>query len=85
MIQGFEKYRPLIDELRSPPIIGDKQFYTPSELINDKFLLFSDGKLSAYYVPFHYMNRKARVVLVGLTPGWTQMERVLSEQPREKW
>jgi hypothetical protein len=83
MIQGFEKYRTLIDELRSSPITGDKQFYTPGELINDKFLLFSDGKLSAYYVPFHYMNRDARVVLVGLTPGWTQMERAFRTAKRE--
>jgi hypothetical protein len=34
MIQEFEKYRTPIDELRSPPILSDKQFYTPGELIN---------------------------------------------------
>jgi hypothetical protein len=29
------------------------------------------------------MNRKARVVLVGLTPGWTQMERAFRTAKRE--
>ncbi len=48
--------------------------YERSELVNDQFLLFQDGPLSAYYVPFHDMNPKARVAIVGLTPGWTQME-----------
>lgn len=75
MLQGFEKYSLLIESLNSPPILGDKAFYAPNELINEKFFLFSDGKLNAYYAPFHYMNLNARVVLIGLTPGWTQMER----------
>ena len=48
--------------------------YERSELVNDQFLLFQDGPLSAYYVPFNDMNPKARVAIVGLTPGWTQME-----------
>jgi hypothetical protein len=75
MNQEFEKYRPLIEALGSPPLVGDKAFFARSELISEKFFLFCDGKLSAYYAPFHYMNVDARVVLVGLTPGWAQMER----------
>jgi hypothetical protein len=82
MAVEFEKYRPLIEALSSPPIVGDKAFYAPSELINEKFFLFSDGKLSAYYAPFHYMNLSARVVLIGLTPGWTQMERAFRTAKR---
>ena len=27
-----------------------------------------------YYAPFDYVNHAAKVVLVGITPGWTQME-----------
>lgn len=50
-------------------------WYERSELVTDQFLLFQDGPLSAYYVPFHDVNPKARVAIVGLTPGWTQMER----------
>lgn len=43
--------------------------------ICSRFQLFSDAGLDAYYVPFHYLNHMARVILLGLTPGWTQMER----------
>jgi hypothetical protein len=75
LIHDFEKYRPLIEALNLPPLLGDKAFYARSELINEKFFLFSEGKLSAFYAPFDYTNLKARVVLIGLTPGWTQMER----------
>lgn len=31
--------------------------------------------LDVHYAPFHYLNENARVVLMGLTPGWTQMEK----------
>jgi hypothetical protein len=75
MIPEFERYRSEIEGLKSPPVLGDKAFYERSDLINENFRIFTDGKLSAYYASFDYINRKARVVLVGLTPGWTQMER----------
>jgi hypothetical protein len=49
--------------------------YDKDQLRCERFLLFSESGLEAYYVPFHYLNAKARIVLVGVTPGWTQMER----------
>ncbi len=52
-----------------------RQRYEKKELLSDRFLLFREGDLSVFYAPFHYLNPEARVVLVGLTPGWTQMER----------
>ena len=48
--------------------------YTREELINERFHVFNECGLDVYYAPFHYLNQNARVVLVGLTPGWTQME-----------
>jgi hypothetical protein len=37
------------------------------------FLLERDGRLAVYYAPFHsQVNESARVMIVGLTPGWTQ-------------
>jgi hypothetical protein len=59
-------YLPLIKKLRIPILPGDIQ--------NKRFLLGREGKLSVYYVPFGSPNRKARVVLVGLAPGWTQTQ-----------
>ena len=49
--------------------------YSKAQLRCDQFLLFSELGLKVYYVPFHHLNVKARIVLVGVTPGWTQMER----------
>ncbi len=35
-------------------------------------------RLSCHYAPFEYVNRDARLVLVGITPGRTQMNRALN-------
>ena len=51
---------------------GEK--YNRQELMCPRFSLFSDAGLDAYYAPFHHLNPNARLALVGLTPGWTQME-----------
>jgi hypothetical protein len=69
----FADYR---DAIAALPIRENSDpWYQRNELITDRFLLFTDGPLAAYYAPFHDMNLKARVAIVGLTPGWTQMER----------
>ena len=40
-----------------------------------EFLLGSDGRLNVYYAPLGgAVNHKARILLVGLTPGWTQTQ-----------
>lgn len=38
-----------------------------------------DGNLSVFYIPFDYVNTAARVVLVGITPGFTQLKNALAE------
>lgn len=42
----------------------------PKELELDR-----DGQVSIHYIPFDYVNPKAKVVLVGITPGFTQTVR----------
>lgn len=34
--------------------------------------------LSCYYAPFEYLNTQAKLILVGITPGGTQMNRALN-------
>lgn len=34
--------------------------------------------LSCYYAPFDYLNKEAKLILVGITPGCTQMNRALN-------
>ena len=43
-------------------------------LLTGEFRLAHEDKLEIYYAPFDYINRNARVVLIGVTPGWQQME-----------
>src|SRR4051794_37944731 len=43
-------------------------------VLTDGFLLERDGDLRVYYAPFDHVNESARLVLVGITPGWSQMQ-----------
>jgi hypothetical protein len=66
--ERLNEFRPLIATLP----VSDK--FTRDQLLNDRFCLYSDGRLAIYYAPFDYSNSDARVAIVGITPGWTQME-----------
>lgn len=48
-----------------------------STIMTDTFLLEKEEskQLSIYYAPFEYINNNARVVLVGISPGFAQMEK----------
>lgn len=40
-----------------------------------KELLIQEYKdISIYYVPYDYVNKRAKVMIIGITPGFTQME-----------
>lgn len=43
-------------------------------LLVDDFLLYRNGRLAIYYAPFDHINETAQVILMGVTPGWTQMQ-----------
>lgn len=60
----FQTYRERIRRL--PAKIERDHIQTRS------FLLERDGTLAVYYAPFQGTNGQARILLVGLTPGWTQ-------------
>lgn len=47
--------------------------------VDRRLLLAEEGSVRIYYAPFDFVNRAARVVVVGLTPGWTQMSNALRE------
>src|SRR6056300_1295995 len=46
---------------------------TRQNIISDKFLINGDGNIKIYYAPFDYINSKARIMIVGITPGFQQM------------
>lgn len=61
----IEKYASFLCQAK-PPIVRDS-----------RLLMDSSGPVSIYYAPFEYINPSARVVLVGITPGPTQMVAII--------
>ncbi|AOJ17111.1 hypothetical protein [Burkholderia vietnamiensis] len=47
------------------------------------FTLGRDGALTSHYIPFDYVNTTARLVLVGITPGFTQWKNAMREAQRQ--
>ena len=64
----FERFEKLIRLL--PPLPQ----YEPEHICTPGFRLFADSKLEMFYAPFDTVNPAARIVIVGITPGFQQME-----------
>ena len=45
----------------------------PKNVKDKKFLLEKEKNIEIYYAPFDYINSKAKIVIVGITPGLQQM------------
>lgn len=44
-------------------------------ILNVDFFLEKENKLNIYYAPHNeYINKKAKILIVGICPGWTQTE-----------
>ena len=46
----------------------------PERLMTEDFLLEEERRLQVYWIPFERLNPAARIAIVGLTPGWHQMQ-----------
>ncbi len=57
----FKKFSPVFVSERAP------------EIRDGRLLMDTDGHLKIYYAPFEHINRQAKIALVGITPGPTQM------------
>lgn len=55
---------------------------SPSE-IPESFLLAREGRYSSYYIPFESVNSAARVVVVGISPGFVQWKNAMRETQRQ--
>jgi hypothetical protein len=54
--------------------LPNKNFFNYSDLLTNDFLIESDKNLSIFYAPFDYINKNAKIIIIGITPGFTQME-----------
>ncbi|MCK9861108.1 hypothetical protein [Paenibacillus sp. ATY16] len=66
---NFEKYEAFI---RGLPL---KARYSPDDLLVPELNVLREGLIEMYYAPHNdYSNPTAQIMIVGLTPGWNQME-----------
>lgn len=72
----FERFSPVIRSLSAAELDG-------AASLNTKLRLAQDGKVEVCYAPFEYVNQQARIVIVGITPGRTQMLNALKEARRQ--
>ena len=59
------------DSIRSLPPLPK---YGPEHLCTPAFRLYSDPRIQLFYAPFDFVNMSAKVAIVGITPGFQQME-----------
>lgn len=52
-----------------------KTKYQRADLLTDDFKVYEQGKMKIFYAPHNeYINKKAKILIVGICPGWTQTE-----------
>src|SRR5207249_1305746 len=58
-----------------PAAFEDCGSFAKDDLLSQRFRLFTNRGYDAYYAPLaHYFKRNAKLLLVGITPGWTQLQ-----------
>lgn len=68
------------DKIKKLPI---KNKYSKGDLLIKDFLIEKAGDIEIYYSPHNeYINSKAKVFIVGITPGFQQMSTAISEARR---
>ncbi|MEF9992309.1 MAG: hypothetical protein RR765_09425 [Peptostreptococcaceae bacterium] len=70
-----------IEIIKELPI---KDKYTKEELLTEKFLIEREGNIEIYYAPHNeYLNPKAKIFIIGITPGFQQMSTAISTARKE--
>lgn len=64
----FDKFAPYLTTLSAQGPLS------VSDLLVPELQLERVGNVEIYFAPFDYVNKAAKVILVGITPGFTQME-----------
>lgn len=72
----FDRYADAIRRL-------DLDTIATSRDIPEQFLLAREGRYSSHYIPFESVNLGARVVVVGISPGFVQWKNAMREAQRQ--
>ena len=71
-------YKEVIKELQL------KNKYTKEELLINKFLIDKENNIEIYYAPHNeYLNPKAKIFIIGITPGFQQMSTAIATARKE--
>jgi hypothetical protein len=65
---NIEKYMRVIRNL------PEKTTFKYSDLLINDLLIENENNLQMYFAPFDYINYKAKIIIIGITPGFSQME-----------
>ena len=66
------KMKPYLDKIGELP---ENTSLQREDLLSERFLMTSDRNLEMYYAPHNeVINTAARIVIVGITPGLSQMK-----------
>lgn len=65
----LETYSNYISSL-SPGMLTKEQLLVPELQLDSN----ESGSMKLYYIPFDYVNASAKVFIIGITPGFTQMQ-----------
>jgi hypothetical protein len=60
--------------IKSIENLPNKNIFDYSDLLTNDFLIETDENLSIFYAPFDFINKNAKIIIIGITPGFTQME-----------
>lgn len=64
------KLKDYTQKIKKLPI---KDTYAKEDLLISDFKIYEEGKMSIFYAPHNeYINKEAKVLIVGICPGWTQ-------------
>lgn len=74
----------LVDYREAITRIPLKEKYTRDELLIEPFLIEKNEKLEIYYAPHNeYFNPRAKVFIIGITPGFQQMSTAIAIAKKE--
>lgn len=61
-----------------------KDKYEKTELLTEDFLIDKSNNIEIYYAPHNeYLNSKAKIFIIGITPGFQQMSTAISTAKKE--
>lgn len=72
----YASFAPIIKEL-TPAELGD------GTTVRTRLRIAMDGDLEVCYAPLEFVNAEAKVVIIGITPGQTQMINAVAEYRRQ--